>query len=388
MNHAVGSLVSTRPRVGRCPSRTTTFLVLRPLGGTDDEIAGILTELETIEPATSRRLDLTDSETSTPATPARCARLTFRSSAGPFRLRAHRCRATPVPTRAAAQGSSSILCASHRRRRRNREDRRGAPRGQGADRPGRGTAARRSVRTWPSSGRPRCATSSISRPSSSSRARRPALERGLRVGEPLFERYPITVVSMDYVKPSRHRETFLHTLPSLVIIDEATPAPDASARSRGRHQRYQLSRLAETPHATFLVTATPTRAREALHSDRLSIRHSASYRTTSRPTSARESVAGSLARWCSAAAATSNTLGDTPFLSREVSEGDVLAQLRVSSALREGARICARDRRRSRRRRNPPSACAGGPCSDFFRALASSPAAGLDAGTARAPQTR
>ena len=55
------------------------------------------------------------------------------------------------------------------------------------------------------------------------------LERGLRVGESLFERYPITVVSMDYVKSSRHVETFLHAAPELVIVDEAHTCTDAGA---------------------------------------------------------------------------------------------------------------------------------------------------------------
>ena len=68
MNHAVGSLVRARGREWVVlPESDDDVLVLRPLGGTDDEIAGILTELETIEPATFAPRTRPTSETSTPA---------------------------------------------------------------------------------------------------------------------------------------------------------------------------------------------------------------------------------------------------------------------------------------------------------------------------------
>ena len=55
------------------------------------------------------------------------------------------------------------------------------------------------------------------------------LERGLRVGESLFERYPITVVSPDYIKSDRRRDDFIRACPELVIVDEAHTCADASA---------------------------------------------------------------------------------------------------------------------------------------------------------------
>src|SRR5213076_666140 len=61
-------------------------LVLRPLGGTEDEVAGIYLPLEQVEPA---QFDLPDPEQPGDASSSRllrdAVRLGFRSSAGPFR---------------------------------------------------------------------------------------------------------------------------------------------------------------------------------------------------------------------------------------------------------------------------------------------------------------
>src|ERR1041384_8093360 len=52
MSYAVGSLVKARGREWVVlPESGDQMLVLRPLGGTDDEIAGIYLPLETVEPA-------------------------------------------------------------------------------------------------------------------------------------------------------------------------------------------------------------------------------------------------------------------------------------------------------------------------------------------------
>lgn len=83
------------------------------------------------------------------------------------------------------------------------------------------------------------------------------LERGLPVGTSLFDTYPVTVVSLDYVKQDRRRDEFLRACPELVIVDEAHTCVQAS--SNNRHQRYKLLRgLAENPaRHMLLLTATP-----------------------------------------------------------------------------------------------------------------------------------
>src|SRR5581483_9400917 len=90
------------------------------------------------------------------------------------------------------------------------------------------------------------------------------LERDLAYGTSLFERYPLTVVSTDYIKSDRRRDDFLRAAPELVIVDEAHTCTDASAGRGGRHQRYQLvSGLARDPQRhLLLVTATPHSGKE------------------------------------------------------------------------------------------------------------------------------
>src|SRR6266704_2304336 len=87
MSFAVGSLVKARGREWVVlPESAEDLLVLRPLGGTEDEVTGIYLPLEPVEPAT---FALPDS--SQPGDYRSCrllrdaVRLGFRSSAGPFR---------------------------------------------------------------------------------------------------------------------------------------------------------------------------------------------------------------------------------------------------------------------------------------------------------------
>jgi hypothetical protein len=58
LSFAVGSLVKARGREWVVlPESEDDMLILRPLGGTDEEIAGVYLPLETVEPA---RFDLPD----------------------------------------------------------------------------------------------------------------------------------------------------------------------------------------------------------------------------------------------------------------------------------------------------------------------------------------
>ncbi|QSR89203.1 DEAD/DEAH box helicase [Methylacidiphilum caldifontis] len=85
----------------------------------------------------------------------------------------------------------------------------------------------------------------------------PRLEQGLRPDESIFQVYPFTVVSLDYIKSDRRREDFFRACPDFVIIDEAHTCVQSSTRIR--HQRYELIKgLAKKSnrHMIFL-TATP-----------------------------------------------------------------------------------------------------------------------------------
>lgn len=84
------------------------------------------------------------------------------------------------------------------------------------------------------------------------------LERGLRPDESIFEVYPYTVVSLDYIKSDRRRSDFLRACPELVIVDEAHTC--VQSNTAARHQRYQLLKgLAESEPKRSMVflTATP-----------------------------------------------------------------------------------------------------------------------------------
>lgn len=84
------------------------------------------------------------------------------------------------------------------------------------------------------------------------------LERGLRPDESIFEMYPFTVVSLDYIKSDRRRSDFLRACPEFVIVDEAHTCVQSNTNTR--HQRYQLLKgLAEgePQRGIVFLTATP-----------------------------------------------------------------------------------------------------------------------------------
>ena len=84
------------------------------------------------------------------------------------------------------------------------------------------------------------------------------LERGLRPDESIFEVYPYTVVSLDYIKSDRRRNDFLRACPEFVIVDEAHTC--VQSNTNARHQRYQLlTGLAgsEPRRSMVFLTATP-----------------------------------------------------------------------------------------------------------------------------------
>ena len=87
-------------------------------------------------------------------------------------------------------------------------------------------------------------------------ARARGLERGLPTSQSLFEAYPYTVVSLDYIKADSRRDEFARACPSFVIVDEAHTCV---GNERGKHQRFDLlQRLAsDLERHMLLLTATP-----------------------------------------------------------------------------------------------------------------------------------
>ena len=65
------------------------------------------------------------------------------------------------------------------------------------------------------------------------------LERDLRHGESLFDRHPVTVVSLDYVKSRRRRDDYIQAAPDLLIVDEAHLCAKDPANT-SKHLRHEL----------------------------------------------------------------------------------------------------------------------------------------------------
>ncbi len=132
------------------------------------------------------------------------------------------------------------------------------------------------------------------------------LERGLRLGESLFERVPVhVIVSTDFIKSDRHRDEFLRTAPELVIVDEAHTCADASAGRGGRHQRAELVRRARRRRRPATCCSSPRRRTPATRTP--SARCSATSTATSSTLPERPFGRGATARAASASPATSSS---------------------------------------------------------------------------------
>ena len=90
-----------------------------------------------------------------------------------------------------------------------------------------------------------------------------ALERECAQCESLFDVYPYTIVSIDFIKADRRRAEFLRTAPEIVVIDEAH-AVAFDAQTNMRHQRYTLAKelCAKPDRHVILITATPHSGKE------------------------------------------------------------------------------------------------------------------------------
>lgn len=261
---APGSLVTARGREWVVqPGSVEDFLVLRPLGGADDDIAGVFLS-EGVDAATFPPPSPDDLGDNCSATLLRDAiRVGFRSTTGPFRClasinvepRAYQLvplmmalrqdvvrllisddvgigktvEAALIATELLETGAANglvVLCSPAL-----------AEQWQGELRQKFGIEAE------------------LVLPSTVTR-----LERGLVGTESLFDRYRHVVVSTDFIKSHRRRYEFLRTCPDLVIVDEVhTCVAAAGLSGSGRTQRYDLIReLADDPQRhLILVSATP-----------------------------------------------------------------------------------------------------------------------------------
>jgi superfamily II DNA or RNA helicase len=97
-----------------------------------------------------------------------------------------------------------------------------------------------------------------------------SLERGLPASQTLFDAHPYTVVSLDYIKAERRRDSFARSCPGLVVVDEAHACVGTH---QSRQQRFELlKRLAgDKDRNLILLTATPHSGDEAAFDRLLSL---------------------------------------------------------------------------------------------------------------------
>lgn len=277
---AVGSLVRARGREWVVlPESKDDLLVLRPLGGMDDETTGIYLPLETVEPASFDLPDPTQLGDYRSCRLLRDAvRLGFRSSAGPFRSFG-RIAVEPrpyqlVPLLVALKldpvrvliaddvgiGKTIEACLIAR------------------ELLDRGEVSRLAVlcppqlaEQWQVELRDKFhIEAELVLPSTATR-----LERHCRLGQSLFDVYTHVIVSTEFIKSDRRREEFLRTCPELVIVDEAHTCAWAGEGRGARHQRHQLvAGLAANPDRhLILVTATPHSGKEDAFRSLLQLLH-------------------------------------------------------------------------------------------------------------------
>ncbi|MFB7650800.1 MULTISPECIES: helicase-related protein [unclassified Streptomyces] len=272
LTYSAGSLVKARGREWVVlPESKPDLLVLRPLGGSDDDVAAVFPVFETVEEARFAAPEPGDLGDQRAAGLLRTAlRVGFRSGAGPFRslagiaveprayqlvplLMALRQKTVRmlisddvgigktvesglIASELLAQGEATglaVLCSPAL-----------AEQWQGELRSKFGIDAELVL------------SSTVTR-----------LERGLDLGQSLFDRYPHVIVSTDFIKSTRHRDDFVRHCPDLVIVDEAHTCVAADDTKTGTQNqlRYELLRRVadDADRHLLLVTATPHSGKES-----------------------------------------------------------------------------------------------------------------------------
>ncbi|MBX2907860.1 MAG: DEAD/DEAH box helicase family protein [Taibaiella sp.] len=86
-----------------------------------------------------------------------------------------------------------------------------------------------------------------------------ALERQIRNHENIFRAFPFQIISIDYIKSGNKREVFLDHCPELVIVDEAHTCAKPAGANNSQQQRFHLLNdiSNKTDQNLVLLTATP-----------------------------------------------------------------------------------------------------------------------------------
>lgn len=264
MKHSIGSLVHARGREFVVqPGSALDFLLLRPLGGGDDETIGLHTALDKVAPAT---FALPDPDVVGDYASCRLLRdatlLRVRNGAGPFRSFA-RIAVEPRPY----QLAPLLMALKLNTVRLLIADDVGVGKTIEAGLIARELLDRREISRMAVLCPPQLAEQWQAELSEkfhieaelvlSATASR--LERDLGPSESLFDRNPFVVVSMDFIKSDRRRADFLRACPEFVIVDEAHTCASRAGAGRSGHQRHALLQglAARADRHMILCTATP-----------------------------------------------------------------------------------------------------------------------------------
>jgi superfamily II DNA or RNA helicase len=263
-----GKLVTLRGREWVVlPSDDVDLLVVKPLGGSEDEVAGIYLPLGIAadEPRDARFApptaeDLGDLTTARHLLDA--ARLAFRNGAGPFRalaklsFRPHAYQIVPL-IMALRQEQVRLLIA----------DDVGVGKTVEALLIVRELLERRKIRRfaviclphlcdqWQEEIRSKLDIEAVVI-RSNTQAR---LDRQIQGDTSVYEFYPHQIISVDYIKSDVRRDLFVQQAPELVIVDEAHTCARPSGAAVSQQQRYHLLRRLsdKADQQLVLLTATP-----------------------------------------------------------------------------------------------------------------------------------
>lgn len=269
-----GSLVTLRNRPWVVlPSEDTDLLLLKPLGGSDEEITGIFLPVagrdekpqtyNFIKPSTTDLGDFTSAKLLYNA-----ARLSFRNAAGPFRclgklsFRPRSYQMVPL-IMALKQETTRLLIA----------DDVGVGKTIEALLIAKELYERKEIKRfaivclphlcdqWQDEMKNKFGIEAVIIRSGTATS----LERQIRTHENIFRAFPFQIISIDYIKSGNKRQVFIDHCPELIMVDEAHTCAKPAGANNSQQLRYHLLHdiaKKENQHLVFL-TATPHSGKQA-----------------------------------------------------------------------------------------------------------------------------
>jgi len=269
-----GSLVTLRNRPWVVlPSEDIDLLLLKPLGGSDDEITGIFKPLanEVDKPQTYNFIKPTEHDIgdfNSAKLLYNAARLSFRNAAGPFRclgklsFRPRSYQMVPL-IMALKQNTTRLLIA----------DDVGVGKTIEALLIAKELYERKEIKRfaivclphlcdqWQDELKNKFGVEAVIIRGGTATS----LERQIRTHENIFRAFPFQIISIDYIKSGNKRQVFIDHCPELIIVDEAhtcaKPAGANHAQQLRHHLLYDIAKK-EKQHL-LMLTATPHSGKQA-----------------------------------------------------------------------------------------------------------------------------